>query len=211
VTGAGDVVVTLGQAGSLVGLAGAMRIDGSALGGPTAGQNLTVVVDARSDPRTLRIDIQRGVVSVVDTGSNRGVFRVIHTRVNRLVVHGTDFVSVDHGDNATTYVTETEIHVHNHTADVPSWCAPAHNDTRLREVRVARVCAPVAVVAWAPVDVVRFGVFPDSSSPSARWNDCATNGLACTAHPLQGIDAPVYIISTSNASNPAYGGSATSL
>ena len=104
VVGAGDVVVTFGKVGSLVGLAGSASVEGSALGseGLASNQNLTVVVDARADPRTLRIDVQRGAVSVTDTGSNRGVFRVLHSRVTRLVVHATDFVSVDHGDNATT-------------------------------------------------------------------------------------------------------------
>ena len=112
------------------------------------------------------------------------------------------------------YGTETEIHVHNHTRDAtaaPSSYTPTYNGTRRREVRVSRVCAPVAVVVWAPVDVVRIGVHPDASSPSARWNNCTANGVQCTAHPLQGLNGPVYIVATPNASDSSYGGSATSL
>lgn len=133
------------------------------------------------------------------------------SRVTRLVVHSTDFVSVDHGDNATSYGTETELHVHNHTSVVPPSYVPTYATERRREVHLSRINAPVAVIAWAPIDVVRFGVYPHDVAPSAPWNDCTSNGLSCTSHPLAGINAPVYVMATANASDTSYGNNTSML
>eukprot|EP00035_Acanthoeca_spectabilis_P010234 m.181233 g.181233 ORF g.181233 m.181233 type:complete len:5196 (-) comp14961_c0_seq1:165-15752(-) len=191
VVGSGSATVAFGLAGSLVGLEGAVYVIGSRR---VPGQNLTVVLDGSKDPRTLRIEIQRGLISVSDTQSNQGIFRLSIAHVTRLVVHCSDFVSVDHGYNASAFLTETEIHIHNHTTVIPPWFIP-RNSVRKSEVQLQRVAGPVLIVAQVPIDIVRIGVFP-IGPPSAPWNNCTLNGLYCTAHPLAGFIAPVFLVSS---------------
>ena len=186
-SGPGEFVVQLGNSGSLEMFEGLLFVQGS--GEPE--QNLTLVLDARRDPRTLRAVVQRDLLSLIDTASGQGVLRVSLTSAARVCLELAGELLVDHG-TFSSYGTELVVNMHPHMTDPPFWFEPKQ---RLWRNRVTVVGNSAPVLIHGLVDEVRFGATP-TGSQSAPWNNCAQRGDHCLAHPLDGVQAPVFVRTT---------------
>jgi hypothetical protein len=188
IRGEGEHVVHIGRVHRLHDFAGVVHVYGD---DPkeVPGQKLHIIVHAAQDQRTLRAELRRGVLSILDANDDQTIFRVIHAHVDTLEVHfgtgGTE-LDVDHGEHG-DHATEHLLFFNSPTADGSDSRSSNRGEStpssRLRNIaHVQRWTAPVAIFN---AHEVHTGLRP-LGSKTIPANDCTAQGSNCVYHPLQG-------------------------